>query len=113
MIETEAQAPGVPVKQNRKQQRQCEQNCISALVSNSLSKNQGKVGSEDQGFGGYDVQVDRPDEISLLACKAQPAICTLSSHLEKRFVKLAEPASRTLQFQASNQMLPGPLNLHA
>lgn len=103
----------MPVENDRKQQREGEQNCISDLVRSSVRENEGEVGDEDKGFSCCNVQIDRPHEVPLLTGKDQPAIVTLAAHLEERLVKLTESTRRTLQRQAANQMPSRSCDFHS
>ena len=63
-------------------------------------KNKCEIGDENEELGRHDVEIDGANEVSLLANELQPAAKTLLMRLEKRTIKPAQPARRTLELNA-------------
>jgi len=103
VVERKPETPAVAKEQNGHQYGQHKQNYLNFRVESVQDNNRNDKGRNDQRFGYDNVEIDRTDEITLLALVNQPAIRTAFPGLETGFENRTVTAIWTAQAQRSKQ----------
>jgi hypothetical protein len=82
VIKTEPDASRVAIQQERDDQCHSEQNSVNCLIGCREQQQASQVSEKDQRFGDYNVNVNCPDEIALLAHKNHSAMRAFEVHFE-------------------------------
>src|SRR6266496_1281918 len=92
------------MKKNKWQdQSKHNQDCQNSLADVPGDQGVYEERAEEQRFGGNHIDVDRPDEIALLAFVDQTAVLAMTVHSKRLAIERSQSAIRTLEFKASPQ----------
>src|SRR6185369_3444043 len=100
MIEDERQC-------DRKHNKSGQDSFIDRTGDDSVNQKR----EEQSRFGRDHVDVDRSDEVALLALEDQITIRALSAHLKWRFIKRSQSATRALESYSVTKESSGPYSI--